>query len=57
MVNKQLFEIARDYISSEVTKTFFVPPFLKSNSERWTQLFLNEKRVQSIFLEFHARID
>ena len=45
VVNRQLFEIARDYISGEVTKTFFVPPFLNSNSERWTQLFLNEKRV------------
>ena len=52
-----MYEIARDFICNEVTKEFYVPPFLKFNSDRWTQLFLNEKRVQSVFLEFNARLE
>jgi hypothetical protein len=34
-----------------------VPEFLADNSRRWVHQFLGQKTLQSVFLDFHARLD
>lgn len=56
-VQFQLYHIARDYLMNQLDKSFSVPEYLQQNSQRWVGLFLGQKKIQAIFLDFHARLD
>ena len=56
-VQVQLYNIAKTYVVSQVDKEFHVPEFLAYNAEKWSAMFLSQKNIQSLFLDFHARLE
>ena len=55
-VQRELFQVAKQHLCTSISDQFYVPPYLSHNTERWVNLFLRQKHIQGVFLDFHARL-
>ncbi|CDW83144.1 UNKNOWN [Stylonychia lemnae] len=52
----ELYKLSKNYICTQLDSKFFVPQYLDHNKLLWANMFLGQKQIQGIFLDFHLKL-